>query len=143
MISAHFLYFIGKGFQVVFSSRQTNAARNNVEKYYSTTGTIDLISGTVSNEGVEHAKLETKQLSETEVAATSASTGAGSMEVAHMRNWMESVRARKQPNAPIEAGYCHAVALIMANASLRTGVKSTFDKTARQVLAGDKVFKGY
>ena len=132
-----------KGFQAVFSSRQTNAARGNVEKYHSTIGTIDLIKGTVSNEGVEGAKLETKKLGETEIAATAANTGAGNMEVAHMQNWMECVRSRKRPNAPIEAGYSHAVALIMSNASLRTGMKATFDKVARQVMAGGKIFKGY
>ena len=132
-----------KGFQAVFSSRQTNSARGNVENYHSKIGTIDLIKGTVSNEGVEKVKVETKKLADTEVAVTSANTGAGNMEVAHMRNWMESVRARKQPNAPIEAGYSHAVALIMSNASLRTGMKATFDKVTRQVMAGGKVFKGY
>ncbi len=132
-----------KGFQAVFSSRQTNSARGNVEKYHSTKGTIDLIAGTVSNEGVEKTKLEVKKLADTEVAATAAATGAGTMEVAHMRNWMDSIRLRKQPNAPIEAGYSHAVALIMSNASLRTGMKATFDKAARQVIAGGKVFKGY
>jgi predicted dehydrogenase len=132
-----------KGFQAVFSSRQTNSARGNVEKYHSAIGTIDLIKGTVSNEGVEKAKEETKKLAETEVAATAANTGAGGMEVAHMRNWMECIRSRKQPNAPVEAGYSHAVALIMSNASLRTGMKATFDKAARQVMAGGKVFKGY
>jgi len=132
-----------KGFQAVFSSRQTNSARGNVEKYHSTTQTIDLIKGTVSNEGVEKVKEEVKKLAETEVASTAANTGAGGMEVAHMRNWMECVRSRKQPNAPIEAGYSHAVALIMSNASLQTGMKATFDKKRRQVMAGGKVFRGY
>ncbi|MBP7638108.1 MAG: Gfo/Idh/MocA family oxidoreductase [Kiritimatiellae bacterium] len=132
-----------KGFQAVFSSRQTNSARGNVEKYHSAIGTIDLIKGTVSNEGVEKAKEETKKLAETEVASTAANTGAGGMEVAHMRNWMECIRSRKQPNAPIEAGYSHAVALIMSNASLRTGMRATFDRALRQVVAGGKVFKGY
>lgn len=134
---------LSQGFQVVFSSRQTNSARGNVEKYHSTKGTIDLISGTVSNEGVENVKGETLKLSATEVATTSANTGAGGMEVAHMRNWMESVRTRKLPNAPIEAGYNHSVALIMSNASLRTGMKAVFDKNTRQVMTGGKVFKGY
>ena len=128
---------------MVFSSRQTNSARGNVEKYYSTKGTIDLINGTVSNEGVEKAKETTKKLGETEAATTAANTGAGNMEIAHMHNWMECVRSRKQPNAPIEAGYSHAVALIMANASLRTGVKATFDRERRMVMAGGKAFKGY
>ena len=132
-----------KGFQVVFSSRQTNAARGNVENYHSTMGTIDLIKGSVSNEGVEKVKVETRKLAEAEVANTAANTGAGDMELAHMRNWMDCVRERKQPNAPIEAGYSHAVALIMSNASLRSGMKATFDKPGRQVLVGGKVFKGY
>ena len=136
----------GEGFQVVFSSRQTNAARGNVERYYSTTGTIDLIKGTVSNEGVEGAKLVTQKLSETAgtgAAVTAANTGADPLTSAHMRNWMECVRARKNPNAPIEAGYSHAVALIMSNASSRMGMKATFDRAARQVMCGGKVFRGF
>jgi len=31
----------------------------------------------------------------------------------------------------------------MSNASLRTGMRATFDRTLRQVVAGGKVFKGY
>ncbi len=133
----------GKGFQVVFSSRQHNSARGNVEKYHSKIGTIDLISGTVSNEGVEGAKIKTTRLSDSEAASTAADTGAGSMEVEHMRNWMECVRSRKQPNAPVEAGYSHAVALIMSNAAMRQGMKATFDKALRQVMVGGKAFIGY
>ncbi len=132
-----------KGFQVVFSSRQHNSARGNVEKYYSPGGTIDLIRGTVSNEGVERVKHKSTKLSDSEAASTAADTGAGSMEVAHMRNWMECVRSRRQPNAPVEAGYSHAVALIMSNASMRSGMKATFDQVARQVKVGGKVFVGY
>ncbi|MDD2598831.1 MAG: Gfo/Idh/MocA family oxidoreductase [Kiritimatiellae bacterium] len=132
-----------KGFQVVFSSRQHNSARGNVEKYHSKIGTIDLIKGTVSNEGVERAKLETTKLSESEAASTAADTGAGNMEIDHMRNWMECVRSRKQPNAPVEAGYSHAVALVMSNASMREGMRAAFDKATRQVMVGGKPFKGF
>jgi hypothetical protein len=58
-----------------------------------------------------------------------------------MRNWMECVRSRKQPNAPVEAGYYHSIANIMTNAAVRTGQKATFDEKTQQVLAGGKVFK--
>ena len=58
-----------------------------------------------------------------------------------MRNWMESVRDRKQPNAPVEAGYSHAIAVIMANAAVHTGMKATFDEKTQEVMAGGKVFK--
>ena len=135
----------GKGFQAVFSSRQTNAARGNVEKYYSPQGTIDLIKGVVTNEGVERVKevKEEKLTANYQKAETAANTGRDPLTSAHVRNWMECVRARKDPNAPVEAGYWHSVSLIMANAAMRTGLVGTYDPKTRQVLAGDKVFTGY
>jgi predicted dehydrogenase len=135
----------GKGFQAVFSSRQTNAARGNVEKYYSPQGTIDLIKGVVTNEGVEKVKevKEEKLTANYQKAETAANTGRDALTSAHVRNWMECVRARKNPNAPVEAGYWHSVSLIMANAAMRTGLVGTYDPKTRQVLAGDKVFTGY
>jgi len=33
----------------------------------------------------------------------------------HMKNWLECLRSRKVPNAPIEAGYAHSVAAILAD----------------------------
>ena len=63
------------------------------------------------------------------------------MTSAHVRNWMECVRSRKQPNAPIEAGYQHAIAVIMANAAARTGLKVTFDEAKQEVMAGSQVFQ--
>ena len=134
----------GKGFQAVFQSRQTNAARGNVEKYYGPNGTIDLIKGVVTNEGVEGAKPhEEKLTSNYQKAETAANTGGDPLTSAHMRNWMECVRNRKDPNAPVEAGYWHTVSLIMANAAMRTGLVGTFDPVKREVLAGGKPFVGY
>ena len=63
------------------------------------------------------------------------------MTSAHMRNWMECVRSRAVTHAPVEAGYNHAVACIMANAAFRTGRPVVFDPRSRQVLAGGKRFK--
>ena len=45
-----------------------------------------------------------------------------------MRNFMECVRSRKQPNAPVEAGYYQSIATIMTNAAVHTGAKVTFDE---------------
>jgi len=70
-----------------------------------------------------------------------ANTGGDPLTGAHMRNWMECVRSRKQPNAPVEAGYSHSIATIMTNAAIHTGQKATFDEKTGQVMAGDKVFK--
>ena len=141
----------GKGFQVMFQSHQTNCAGgskpNNespVEKYFGPNGCIDMGTGMVTNEGVERVKPTSEALpAPQEAVVTSANTGGDSLTSAHMRNWMECVRARKDPNAPIEAGYSHAIALIMSNAALRTGMKATFDPETRQVMAGGKPWTGY
>ena len=142
----------GKGFQVMFQSHQTNCAgggspyhESPTEKYFGPNGCVDLGTGEVTNEGVEGAKAPSKEPlpAPKEVVVTSANTGGDQLTSAHMRNWMECVRARKNPNAPIEAGYSHAIALIMSNAALRTGMKATFDPSARQVLAGGKPWTGY
>jgi len=133
-----------RGFQAVFSSRQTNAARGNVEKYHGPKGTIDLCAGTWSNEGVEKTKPESGKLTENyQKAETAANTGGDPMTSRHMRNWMECVRARKDPNASVEAGYGHTVALIMSNAACRTGMKASFDPKLREVTVDGKVWTGY
>jgi hypothetical protein len=58
-----------------------------------------------------------------------------------MRNWLECIRSRNEPNAPVEAGYQHSVANIMTNAAVRTGGKATFDATRQEVMVEGKVFK--
>ena len=60
---------------------------------------------------------------------------------AHVKNWMECVRSRQDPHAPIEAGYSHAVASIMTNAAYRTGLRVTYDPKTQEVLAGGKPFQ--
>jgi hypothetical protein len=54
---------------------------------------------------------------------------------------MECIRSRKTTNAPVEAGYNHAIACVMANAAYHTGMRTTFDENAQEVIAGGKVFK--
>jgi len=50
----------------------------------------------------------------------------------HMRNWMDCIRSRKEPNAPIEAGYQHSIATIMTNAAYRTGSRWSTTRSARR-----------
>ncbi|MBP6795352.1 MAG: gfo/Idh/MocA family oxidoreductase, partial [Saprospiraceae bacterium] len=58
----------------------------------------------------------------------------------HVRNWMECIRSRKQPNAPVEAGYNHSIASIMTTAAARTGYKAYFDEKRQEVMTNGKVF---
>lgn len=141
------------GFQVTFHSRMHNGDERPAELYYSNGGELNLITNKVSPAGglrknfadamgmqpnlLPQMDLVTEKV---EVAA-SANTGSDPLTSSHMRNWMECVRSRKQPNAPVEAGYNHAIACIMTNAAVRTGQKATFDEKTGQVMAGGKVFK--
>jgi predicted dehydrogenase len=143
---------LSKGFQVQYSSRFTNSAGGVKELYYSNGGMIDMDKQTVTPTGGLRAReaaamglkenlLPSFSLTENAVgASTSADTGKDPMTSANMRNWMECVRSRKTPNAPIEAGYSHSVALCMNVAAIQTGEKVTFDDNTQQVMAGGKVF---
>jgi len=141
-----------KGFQVVYSSRFTNSAGGTKEIYYSNGGELNLDTNKITpNGGLDerHAAdmgmkpnlLAESTLAEQVKVETAANTGTDNMTSAHMRNWMECVRSRKQPHAPVEAGYNHSVANIMTTAALRTGKRVTFDESRQEVLAGGEIFK--
>ena len=143
---------IDKGFQVVFTSRMHNGEEKPAEIYYSNGGELNLITNTVSSQGGLGPKaaaamnMKPNLLNETKLAlptqaVASANTGADVLSSNHMRNWMECVRSRKQPNAPVEAGYGHSIANIMCNAAVRTGGKATFDQLNQEVMVNGKVFK--
>jgi predicted dehydrogenase len=141
------------GFQVTFASRMHNGEESPKELYYSNGGELNLDTNMVTPEGglsARHAGamgLQANLLPEvnltqtTEKVVTSANTGGDNLTSAHMRNWMEGVRERKATNAPVEAGYSHAIACIMTNAAARTGTKVTFDEKTQEVMAGGKPFK--
>ena len=80
-------------------------------------------------------------LAKTEAVVTSANTGGDLLTSNHIRNWMECVRSRRQPHAPVEAGYSHSIATIMTNAAVHSGMKATFDEKNQEVMVGGKVFK--
>lgn len=134
-----------KGFQVTYSSRMTNSAGETKEYYYSNGGMLNLDTNEITPTGGLGAKaaaemqmqanlLPASKLSEVVKTETSANTGADPSTTAHIRNWMESVRARRKPNADIEAGYNHSVALCMTIAAIQTGKKVTFDDVQQRVV---------
>jgi len=82
-------------------------------------------------------------LSSVEPVIASADTGGDKLTSNHVRNWMECIRSRKQPNAPIEAGYSHSIATIMTNAAVITGQKASFDVARQEIMVGGKPFKPF
>lgn len=134
-----------KGFQVTYSSRMTNSAGDVKEYYYSNAGMLNLDTNEITPNGGLPARaaaemkmnanlLPTMKLGEGAKVETSANTGSDPQTTAHIRNWMESVRSRKAPNADIAAGYNHSVALCMTIAAVQTGKKVTFDQVKEDVV---------
>jgi predicted dehydrogenase len=140
------------GFQVTFLSRMDNGDENPAEIYYSNGGELNLNTNKVSPKGgltrkfaddmnMQANLLPELSLSSAEKVMASANTGGDSLTSSHIRNWMECVRNRKQPNAPVEAGYSHSIANIMTTAASHTGLKATFDENTQEVMVGGEVFK--
>ena len=139
------------GFQVTYGSRFSNSAGGTKEIYYSNGGELNLDTGRVSANGgldkemASQMKMKPNLLKDFKLeggggASTAANTGSDPLTNAHMRNWLECLRSRKETHAPVEAGYQHSIATIMANAAARTGQRVTFDEKTQEVMAGGKVF---
>ena len=140
------------GFQVSFASRMDNGDEHPAEIYYANGGELNLITNKVSSNGgltkhfademhMQPNLLADLSLSQAERVVASANTGGDTLTSNHVRNWMECVRSRKQPHAPVEAGYSHSIANIMTTAASHTGLKATFDEATQEVMVGGKVFK--
>lgn len=54
----------------------------------------------------------------------------------HMKNWFDCLRSRQQPAAPIETGYGHSVACIMADESFERGRRMVHDPAKRSIHEG-------
>ncbi|GAB2788322.1 Gfo/Idh/MocA family oxidoreductase [Rhabdobacter roseus] len=128
-----------KGFQVIYSSRMHQAAGDVKEYYYSNGGMINLDTNQITPDGglsanaAKAMNMQANMLPKMELGTggikmeTGANTGADPMTSMHMRNWMECIRNRKQPNAPARAGFNHSVANIMATQAMHTGKRVTWD----------------
>ncbi|WP_151087929.1 Gfo/Idh/MocA family protein [Hymenobacter baengnokdamensis] len=139
------------GFQVTFGSRMDNGDEHPAEIYYSNGGELNLNTNTISPRGgltqkfaeamhMQPFLLPETNLGNAEAVIASANTGGDKLTSNHVRNWMECVRSRQTPHAPVEAGYSHSIATIMTNAAVHTGQKATFDEKTQEVMVGGKAF---
>jgi hypothetical protein len=54
----------------------------------------------------------------------------------HMQNWLQCLRTRKAPNADVEAGYQHGVAVILSDMAMVSGRRMLYDADKREILPG-------
>jgi predicted dehydrogenase len=119
-----------EGFMVRYCTLYGNSA-GNYAKWFGTRGTLDAKSlsardaWTASGEGSGEPDKLTSVIEVPKVDS-----------VHHMKNWIDCIRTRKQPIAPIEAGYGHSVAVIMADEALTSGRRMVYDHSRRDVTPG-------
>jgi predicted dehydrogenase len=54
-------------------------------------------------------------------------------DTSHVANWLDALRAGKQPSAPVQAGYAHSVACIMAARSYWEGKRLYWDPKSESI----------
>ena len=116
------LWEFPKGFLMRYSNRLGNEYSFSEATVYGTNGTFDAKTMKVTPDGGAGAgKLK-------EAIAVEAEPDEN-----HMANFIESIRDNKQPNAPIEVGYAHSVASILASESQRLGKRLIYDPEKREI----------
>ena len=56
--------------------------------------------------------------------------------IAHLQNWLDCIRSRKTPSAPIRAGHAAARTSHITNAALRSGKPARWNASSGQITAG-------
>jgi predicted dehydrogenase len=128
--SVEVVYEYPEGFLVRYATTFGNYA-GNYAKWFGTLGTLDAKNLSARNvwELSGDGSQEPNKVSETRSFPPSETKS-------HMHNFFDCIRSRKQPIAPIEAGYSHSVAVLMADAAMREGRRFTYDHNMRRLLPG-------
>ena len=122
------LWVYPEGFMVSYSTNFGNSSGKSF-KFFGDQGTLDVTNwsepiltaeGGSKNKGVIRGKTPVKEVPMPD----------------HYLDWLQCMRTRKTPNASIDAGYQHAVAVIMAMQSYDTGQRVIYDHKKREIRAG-------
>ncbi len=96
----------------------------NTRKFFGTKGTLDLANWNAASYSAEGGpKRDGKIRGKVDIAPIERPD--------HFLNWLQCLRTGETPHASIEAGYLHAVAVLMAVVSYETGKKTVYDHTKR------------
>ncbi|MHC4741827.1 MAG: Gfo/Idh/MocA family protein [Planctomycetota bacterium] len=122
------LWIYPEGFMVSYSTNFGNGSGNSF-KIFGDQGVMDMVNWTqpmISAEGGGKRRGQIRGKKRVEDVPRPD----------HYLDWLQCIRTRKTPNAPIEAGYQHAVACIMAVQSYDTGKRTVYDAEKREIREG-------
>ena len=115
---------------VTWQSTFSNSHYGLGERYLGSHGTIERLAGAtdmVTGKSQTGVWYYPEKVNRPEGTASEGHTH----DVNHMANFVDCIRSRKEPNAPVEIGYRSAVAAHMANLSYRKSEKVTLDAVRR------------
>ncbi len=134
-----------KEFILNYSTRLGNKHAVPEVIFYGTKGTFDTESWTARGEGGGAEALEapvTVPVPTADVTTAPGSDAGGGTQNdprlsgdEHMLNWLECVRSRATPNAPVDVGYAHSVASILCFEAWNSGRRQSFDAVKRTIRA--------
>jgi predicted dehydrogenase len=122
-VSATWMY--PEGFMLRSSNNFGNSA-GNTKKIFGTKGTMDVLNanapsysadGGPKRDGKIRGKIDVEPIARPD----------------HFLNWLQCMRSGETPHASIDAGYQHAVAVLMAVMSYDTGKRTTYDPAKRKI----------
>jgi len=122
------LWIYPEGFMVSYSTNFGNGSGNSF-KIFGDQGVLDMVTWTepmLSAEGGGKRMGQIRGQKRVEDVA----------HPDHFLDWLQCLRTRGTPNASIDAGYQHAVAVIMAMQSFDTGKRTVYDAQKREIREG-------
>jgi len=125
----HALWTYPEGFMVSYSTNFGNGSGNSF-KIFGDAGVLDMVNWNAPILTAEGANPKKK----------GPIRGKNPVEEVqrpdHFLDWLQCLRTRQTPNASIDAGYQHAVAVIMAMKSYDTGQRIVYDAEKREIHPG-------
>jgi predicted dehydrogenase len=125
----HALWTYPEGFMVSYSTNFGNGSGNSF-KIFGDAGVIDMVNWNApiltaegansKKKGPIRGKNPVKEVQRPD----------------HFLDWLQCMRTRKTPNASIDAGYQHGVAVIMAMMSFDSGRRMVYDAKKREIYPG-------
>lgn len=122
----HALLEYDEGFMVNFSMGLGNSA-GAVFSVYGTEGTLDLLNWRLTPAGgTGRSGLEEQAIESNLTTVEGPNPNSINLHAVHVVNWLDAVRSRQTPLAPVETGYQHMVASALAAEAYWSGEKQWF-----------------
>jgi predicted dehydrogenase len=122
--TAEYVFQFPKGWLLTFSSRLGSGPETDYEVFYGKERSLDSRDWT--------SRLAANP-PDTKAEAITLPKPVG-VERSHVGNWIDCIRTRAKPNAPIQAGFAHAVVCCLGREAERTGRRVRYDAATRRIV---------